>query len=368
MEEESTGATVRRPRIGHPLNIPADDEEHAPLRRARRIIDDRPAAPQAPPARGGDRGRFPAGGGLGEAPRTQNAPWAEPSAAAAATAATAATAAPGDSVSIPDGVAIVDANRRGGGGGVEAVVAVAATLAHLAPGVVRLTIRPLGRFGAPIDLFSIGRVILNAHATGGDGVELTIIERSRRNTRTVAGVAPSHTLQGEWEWDAAAGAFALARGTMAWTCDAPNTARYVPPIVARALAAAIARGDPSMDGVAVQVASAASSVWRPAAHGLPVALTARQAWGMSWPHDWDTYRAALDAALDELRPVAWEEETWLLAPQARDPRIRRVAEERGGRARIDADGEPEPENTVRLSRNARAILVARGLLLARDEA
>ena len=41
MEEESTGATVRRPRIGHPLNIPADAEEHAPLRRARRIIDDR---------------------------------------------------------------------------------------------------------------------------------------------------------------------------------------------------------------------------------------------------------------------------------------------------------------------------------------
>jgi len=360
MEEESTGATVRRPRIGHPLNIPADDEEHAPLRRARRIIGDQPAAPQAPPARRGDWGRFPAGGGLGEDPRTQNAPWAEPSAAAPAPA----PAPPGDSVSIPDGVAIVDANP--GGVGVEAVVAVAATLAHLAPGVVRLTIRPLGRFGAPIDLFSTGRVILDVHATGGDGVELAVIERTRRDARTVAGVAPSHTLQGEWEWDAAAGAFALARGTMAWTCDAPNTARYVPPIVARALAAAIARGDPSLDGVAVQVASSASSVWRPAAHGLPVALTARQAWGMSWPHDWDTYRAALDAALDDLRPVAWEEETWLLAPQARDPRIRRVAEERGRRVRIDADG--EPEITVRLSRNAHAILVERGLLPARDDA
>ena len=80
---------------------------------------------------------------------------------------------------------------------------------------------------------------------------------------------------------------------------------------------------------------------------------------------WDTYRAALDAAIEELRPVAWEEETWLLAPQARDPRIRRVAEERGRRARIDADG--EPEMTVRLSRNARAILVERGLLPARDD-
>jgi len=283
MEEESTGATHRRPRIGHPLNIPADDEKHAPLRRARRIIDDQPAAPQAPPARGGDRGRFPAGGGLGEAPRTQNAPWAEPSAAAAATAATAATAAPGDSVSIPDGVAIVDANRRGGGGGVEAVVAVAATLAHLAPGVVRLTIRPLGRFGETIDLFAAEResVVLNAPA----GVAIEVIERNRRGTRTVAGVAPSHTLQGEWEWDAAAGAFALARGTMAWTCDAPNTARYVPPIVARALAAAIDAGDPSLDGVAVQVDGSGSSVWRPVVHTLPVALTARQAWAMSWPHD-----------------------------------------------------------------------------------
>ena len=275
MEEESTGATVRRPRIGHPLNIPADDEKHAPLRRARRIIDDQPAVPPVPPARGGDRGRFPAGGGLGEAPRTQNAPAA---ATAAATAATAATAAPGDSVSIPDGVAIVDANP--GGVGVEAVVAVAATLAHLAPGVVRLTIRPLGRFGAPIDLFSTGRVILDVHATGGDGVELTVIERTRRDARTVAGVAPSHTLQGEWEWDAAAGAFALARGTMAWACDAPNTARRIPSTIARALAAAIARGDPAMDGVAVQVASSASSVWRPAAHGLPVA---RRCWRWTRP-------------------------------------------------------------------------------------
>jgi len=354
MEEEYPGATVRRPRIGHPLNIPADDEEHAPLRRARRIIDDQPAAPQAPPARGEDRERFPAGRRLGEAPRTQNAP----------PAATAATAAPGDSVSIPDGVAIVDANRHGGG--VEAVVAVAATLAHLAPGVVRLTIRPLGRFGAPIDLFSIGRVILNAHATGGDGVELTIIDRSRCDARTVAGVAPSHTLQGEWAWDADAGAFVLARGTMAWACAAPNTARRIPFVVARALAAAIDAGDPSMDGVAVQVGCIGSAVWRPAAHGLPVALTARQAWGMSWPHDWDTYRAALDAAQRALRPVSWEEETWLLAPQARDPRIRRVAEERGRRARIAADG--EPEMTVRLSRAARAILVERGLIPARDEA
>ena len=363
MDEESTGATVRRPRIGHPLNIPADDEEHAPLRRARRIIDDRPAAPQAPPARGGDRGRFPAGGGLGEAPRTQNAPWAEPSAAASATAATAATAAPGDSVSIPDGVAIVDANP--GGVGVEAVVAVAATLAHLAPGVVRLTIRPLGRFGAPIDLFSIGRVILNAHATGGDGVELTDIERTRRDARTVAGVAPSHTLQGEWEWDADAAAFALARGTMAWACAAPNTARRIPFIIARALAAAIDAGDPSLDGVAVQVGRIGSAVWRPAAHGLPVALTARQAWGMSRPHDWDTYRAALDAAQRALRPVSWEEETWLLAPQANDPRILEV-KERGSCAWMRVDG--EPEITVRLSRAARAILVARGLLPARDEA
>ena len=359
MEEESTGATVRRPRIGHPLNIPADDEEHAPLRRARRIIDDQPAVPPVPPARGGDRGRFPAGGGLGEDPRTQNAPWAEPSA-------TAATAAPGDSVSIPDGVAIVDANP--GGVGVEAVVAVAATLAHLAPGVVRLTIRPLGRFGAPIDLFSTGRVILDAHATGGDGVELTVIERTRRDARTVAGVAPSHTLQGEWEWDADAATFVLARGTPAWAMETPGAARIVPAVIARALAAAIDAGDPSLDGVAVQVDGSGSSVWRPVVHTLPVALTARQAWGMSWPHDWDTYRAARDAAIDELRPVSVEEETWLLAPQARDPRIRRVAEERGGRARIDADGEPEPENTVRLSRNARAILVARGLLLARDEA
>jgi len=356
MEEEYPGATVRRPRIGHPLNIPADDEEHAPLRRARRIIE--PAAPPVPPARGGDWGRFPAGGGLGEAPRTQNAPaapWAEP----------AATAAPGDSVSIPDGVAIVDANRRGGGGGVEAVVAVAATLAHLAPGVVRLTIRPLGRVGAPIDLFSIGRVILNAHATGGDGVELTIIERSRRDARTVAGVAPAHTLQGEWAWDADAAAFALARGTMAWACAAPNTARRIPFIIARALAAAIDAGDPSMDGVAVQVGRIGSAVWRPAAHGLPVALTARQAWGMSWPHDWDTYRAALDAASEELRPVSWEEETWLLAPQANDPRILEV-KERGSCAWMRVDG--EPEITVRLSRNARTVLVARGLLPARDEA
>ena len=246
-------------------------------------------------------------------------------------------------------------------GGV-AVVAVAATLAHLAPGVVRLAIRPLGRFGETIDLFAAGGVVLNAPG----GVEIEVIERNRRNTRTVAGVAPSHTLQGEWEWDAAAGAFALARGTMAWACDAPNTARRIPSTIARALAAAIARGDPSMDGVAVQVAASASSVWRPAAHGLPVALTARQAWGMSWPHDWDTYRAALDAAQRALRPVSWEEETWLLAPQARDPRIRRVAEERGRRARIAADG--EPEMTVRLSRAARAILVARGLLPARDEA
>jgi len=246
-------------------------------------------------------------------------------------------------------------------GGV-AVVAVAATLAHLAPGVVRLAIRPLGRFGETIDLFAAGGVVLNAPV----GVEIEVIERNRRNTRTVAGVAPSHTLQGEWEWDAAAGAFALARGTMAWACDAPNTARHVPSIVARALAAAIARGDPAMDGIAVQVASSASSVWRPAAHGLPVALTARQAWGMSWPHDWDTYRAALDAAQRALRPVSWEEETWLLAPQARDPRIRRVAEERGSRARIAADG--EPEMTVRLSRAARAILVERGLIPARDEA
>ena len=359
MEEKSTGATHRRPRIGHPLNIPADDEEHAPLRRARRIIDDQPAAPQAPPARGGDWGRFPAGGGLGEAPRTQNAPaapWAEP----AATAATAATATPGDSVSIPDGVAIVDANR---GGGVVAIVAVAATLAHLAPGVVRLTIRPLGRFGEIIDLFAAEResVVLNA-----PGVTIEVIERTRRDARTVAGVAPAHTLQGEWEWDADAGAFALARGTMAWACEAPNTARRIPFIIARALAAAIDAGDPSLDGVAVQVGRIGSAVWRPAAHGLPVALTARQAWGMSWPHDWDTYRAALDAAQRALRPVSWEEETWLLAPQANDPRIRRVAEERGRRARIEADG--EPEMTVRLSRNARAILVARGLLPARDEA
>jgi len=361
MEEESTGATVRRPRIGHPLNIPADDEKHAPLRRARRIIDDQPAVPPVPPARGGDRGRFPAGGGLGEAPRTQNAPAA---ATAAATAATAATAAPGDSVSIPDGVAIVDANP--GGVGVEAVVAVAATLAHLAPGVVRLTIRPLGRFGAPIDLFSIGRVILDVHATGGDGVELTVIERTRRDARTVAGVAPSHTLQGEWEWDADAATFVLARGTPAWAMETPGAARIVPAVIARALAAAIDAGDPSLDGVAVQVDGSGSSVWRPVVHTLPVALTARQAWGMSWPHDRDTYRAALDAAQRALRPVSWEEETWLLAPQARDPRIRRVAEERGRRARIDADG--EPEMTVRLSRNARAILVARGLLPARDEA
>jgi len=247
-------------------------------------------------------------------------------------------------------------------GGV-AVVAVAATLAHLAPGVVRLTIRPLGRFGETVDLFADGgNVVLNAPVD----VAIEVIERNRRDTRTVAGVAPSHTLQGEWEWNNAAGAFALARGTMAWTCDAPDTARRVPSIVARALAAAIARGDPAMDGVAVQVASGASSVWRPAAHGLPVALTARQAWGMSWPHDWDTYQGALQAAQRELRPVSWEEETWLLAPQARDPRIRRVAEERGSRARINADG--EPEMTVRLSRNARAILVARGLLPARDEA
>ena len=246
-------------------------------------------------------------------------------------------------------------------GGV-AVVAIAATLAHLAPGVVRLAIRPLGRFGETIDLFADRDVVLNAPV----GVAIEVIERNRRDTRTVAGVAPAHTLQGEWAWDADAATFVLARGTMAWTCDAPNTARYVPPIVARALAAAIARGDPAMDGVAVQVASSASSVWRPAAHGLPVALTVRQAWGMSWPHDWDTYLAALRAAQRALRPVAWEEETWLLAPQARDPRIRRVAEERGRRARIDADG--EPEMTVRLSRNARAILVARGLLPARDEA
>jgi len=360
MEEESTGATHRRPRIGHPLNIPADDKEHAPLRHARRIIDDQPAAPQAPPARGGDWGRFPAGGGLGEAPRTQNAPAA---ATAAATAATAATAAPGDSVSIPDGVAIVDANR--GGGGVEAVVAVAATLAHLAPGVVRLTIRPLGRFGAPIDLFSTGRVILDVHAIGGDGVELTVIERTRRDARTVAGVAPAHTLQGEWEWDADAATFVLARGTLAWAMETPGAARIVPAVIARALAAAIDAGDPSLDGVAVQVDGSGSSVWRPVVHTLPVALTARQAWGMSWPHAWDTYRAALDAAIEELRPVAWEEETWLLAPQARDPRIRRVAEERGRRARIDADG--EPEMTVRLSRNARAILVEHGLLPARDD-
>ena len=355
MEEESTGATVRRPRIGHPLNIPADAEEHAPLRRARRIIDDRPVAPQAPSARGGDWGRFPAGGGLGEAPRTQNAPaaapWAEP-------------AAPGDTVSIPDGVAIVDANP--GGVGVEAVVAVAATLAHRAPGVVRLTIRPLGRFGAPIDLFSTGRVILDVHATGGDGVELTVIERTRRDARTGGGVAPSHTLQGEWEWDADAATFVLARGTPAWAMETPGAARIVPAVIARALAAAIDAGDPSLDGVAVQVDGSGSSVWRPVVHTLPVALTARQAWGMSWPHDRDTYRAALDAAQRALRPVSWEEETWLLAPQARDPRIRRVAEERGRRARIDADG--EPEMTVRLSRNARAILVARGLLPARDEA
>ena len=248
-------------------------------------------------------------------------------------------------------------------GGV-AVVAVAATLAHLAPGVVRLAIRPLGRFGETIDLFADRDVVLNAPV----GVAIEVIERNRRDTRTVAGVAPAHTLQGEWAWDADAATFVLARGTLAWAMETPGAARSVPAVIARALAAAIARGDPSMDGVAVQVASAASSVWRPAAHGLPVALTARQAWGMSWPHDWDTYRAARDAAIDELRPVSVEEETWLLAPQARDPRIRRVAEERGGRARIDADGEPEPENTVRLSRNARAILVARGLLLARDEA
>jgi hypothetical protein len=256
----------------------------------------------------------------------------------------------------------VDANRRGGGDGVEAVVAVAATLAHLAPGVVRLTIRPLGRFGETIDLFAAEGVALNAPV----GVAIEVIERTRRDSRTVAGVAPSHTLQGEWEWDAAGAAFVLARGTMAWACEAPNTARRVPSIVAQALAEAIARGDPAMDGVAVQVGRACSAVWRPAAHGLPVVLTARQAWGMSWPHDWDTYWAALDAALDELCPVAWEEETWLLAPQARDPRIRRVAEERGRRARIDADG--EPEITVRLSRAARAILVERGLLPARDEA
>ena len=360
MEEESTGATHRRPRIGHPLNIPADDKEHAPLRHARRIIDDQPAAPQAPPARGGDWGRFPAGGGLGEAPRTQNAPAA---ATAAATAATAATAAPGDSVSIPDGVAIVDANR--GGGGVEAVVAVAATLAHLAPGVVRLTIRPLGRFGAPIDLFSTGRVILDVHAIGGDGVELTVIERTRRDARTVAGVAPAHTLQGEWEWDADAATFVLARGTLAWAMETPGAARIVPAVIARALAAAIDAGDPSLDGVAVQVDGSGSSVWRPVVHTLPVALTARQAWGMSWPHAWDTYRAALDAALDELRPVAWEEETWLLAPQANDPRILEV-KERGSCAWMRVDG--EPEMTVRLSRNARAVLVARGLLPARDEA
>jgi hypothetical protein len=244
----------------------------------------------------------------------------------------------------------VDANP--GGVGVEAVVAVAATLAHLAPGVVRLTIRPLGRFGAPIDLFSTGRVILDVHATGGDGVELT--------------VAPSHTLQGEWEWDADAATFVLARGTPAWAMETPGAARIVPAVIARALAAAIDAGDPSLDGVAVQVDGSGSSVWRPVVHTLPVALTARQAWGMSWPHDRDTYRAALDAAQRALRPVSWEEETWLLAPQARDPRIRRVAEERGRRARIDADG--EPEMTVRLSRNARAILVARGLLPARDEA
>ena len=363
MEEESTGATVRRPRIGHPLNIPADDEKHAPLRRARRIIDDQPAVPPVPPARGGDRGRFPAGGGLGEDPRTQNAPWAEPSAAAAATAATAATAAPGDSVSIPDGVAIVDANP--GGVGVEAVVAVAATLAHLAPGVVRLTIRPLGRFGAPIDLFSTGRVILDVHATGGDGVELTVIERTRRDARTVAGVAPSHTLQGEWEWDADAATFVLARGTLAWAMETPGAARIVPAVIARALAAAIDAGDPSLDGVAVQVDGSGSSVWRPVVHTLPVALTARQAWGMSWPHDWDTYRAARDAAQRALRPVSWEEETWLLAPQANDPRILEV-KERGSCAWMRVDG--EPEMTVRLSRNARAILVARGLLPARDEA
>jgi hypothetical protein len=343
---------VRRPRIGHPLNIPADAEEHAPLRRARRIIDDRPVAPQAPSARGGEWGRFPAGGGLGEAPRTQNAPaaapWAEP-------------AAPGDTVSIPDGVAIVDANP--GGVGVEAVVAVAATLAHLAPGVVRLTIRPLGRFGETIDLFAAEResVVLNAPA----GVAIEVIERNRRGTRTVAGVAPSHTLQGEWEWDADAAAFVLARGTPAWAMETPGAARSVPAVIARALAAAIARGDPSLDGIAVQVDGSGSSVWRPAAHGLPVALTARQAWGMSWPHDWDTYRAALDAALDALRPVAWEEETWLLAPQANDPRILEV-KERGSCAWMRVDG--EPEITVRLSRAARAILVERGLLPARDEA
>ena len=246
-------------------------------------------------------------------------------------------------------------------GGV-AVVAIAATLAHLAPGVVRLAIRPLGRFGETIDLFAAGGVVLNAPV----GVAIEVIERNRRDTRTVAGVAPAHTLQGEWAWDADAATFVLARGTPAWAMETPGAARIVPAVIARALAAAIDAGDPSLDGVAVQVDGSGSSVWRPVVHTLPVALTARQAWGMSWPHDRDTYRAALDAAQRALRPVSWEEETWLLAPQARDPRIRRVAEERGRRARIDADG--EPEMTVRLSRNARAILVARGLLPARDEA
>ena len=52
-------------------------------------------------------------------------------------------------------------------------------------------------------------------------------------------------------------------------------------------------------------------------------------------------------------------------PQANDSRILEV-KERGRRARIEADG--EPEITVRLSRAARAILVERGLLPARDEA
>jgi len=328
MEEEGTS---RRPRIESLLAMPADEhaarDALAPLRRRRR---------------GG--GGFSEGGGV-----------------AAPALAPALAPAPPQGDADEARVMLADANRSIDTVGM--VVAVAATLAHVAPDVVRLTVRAIGPFGETVDLFAVGRVIL--YTSSGDDIALTLVERTRRDARTVAGVAPAHCLQGEWEWDAAAGAFALARGTMAWATEALGTTRHVPAVVADALAAAIRRGDPSMHGVAVQVDSAGGAVWRPVVHNLPVALTARQAWGMSWPHDWDTYRAALDAALEMLRPVSWCEETWLLAPQARDPRIRTV-EERGRRAWIAADGEPTV--AVRLSRNARAILVARGLLPARDDA
>jgi len=328
-------AALRRPRIGHPADAP-DDHDAPPLeRRRRRIIDND-------------------GAGAPIAHATRMDPVAGAVAAVMRTAVLAAPQEPARAAFVMDNDVGCNASA--------VVVAIAATLAHLVPSVMRLTMRPLGPFGEAVDLFAVGRVVM---ATPDSAITLALVERTRRDARTVAGVTPAHCVQGEWEWDPAAGAFALARGTMAWATEVAETTRHVPAVVAHALAAAIRRGDPSMHGVAVQVDSAGGAVWRPVVHNLPVALTARQAWGMSRPHDWDTYRAALDAALELLRPVSWCEETWLLAPQAHDPRIRTV-EERGRRAWIDADG--EPRGAVRLSRNARAILVARGLLPARDEA